>query len=153
MSTWKLEKDLLMQGKVKRLVKIIWCFNLTNLLQSKIAENLVFTHFSYSYQYWFPSGASFLAITTIYAKSGSGFVVPSAAAKAGVEAMVKWVQVSHTHHDLILYILTDLSFRSLAAEWGRYGMRFNAIAPGPIETKVTISIQPLNTVYKGYLYF
>ena len=26
--------------------------------------------------------------------------------------------------------------RSLAAEWGRYGMRFNAIAPGPIETKV-----------------
>lgn len=37
----------------------------------------------------FLSGASFLAITTIYAKSGSGFVVPSAAAKAGVEAMVK----------------------------------------------------------------
>ena len=29
-----------------------------------------------------------------------------------------------------------LFFRSLAAEWGRYGMRFNAIAPGPIETKV-----------------
>ena len=27
-------------------------------------------------------------------------------------------------------------FRSLAAEWGKYGMRFNAIAPGPIETKV-----------------
>ena len=26
--------------------------------------------------------------------------------------------------------------RSLAAEWGKYGMRFNAIAPGPIETKV-----------------
>ena len=26
--------------------------------------------------------------------------------------------------------------RSLASEWGRYGMRFNVIAPGPIETKV-----------------
>ena len=25
--------------------------------------------------------------------------------------------------------------RSLAAEWGRYGLRFNAIAPGPIETE------------------
>ncbi|KAL9975417.1 hypothetical protein ACROYT_G012578 [Oculina patagonica] len=62
-------------------------------------------------------GANFLAITTIYTKSGSGFVVPSAAAKAGVETMT----------------------RSLAAEWGRYGMRFNAIAPGPIETKGAFS--------------
>lgn len=26
--------------------------------------------------------------------------------------------------------------RSLAAEWGRYGMRFNVIQPGPIKTKV-----------------
>lgn len=34
-------------------------------------------------------GASFLAITTIYAESGSGFVVPSASAKAGVEALYK----------------------------------------------------------------
>ncbi|NXK90254.1 DECR protein, partial [Formicarius rufipectus] len=32
-------------------------------------------------------GAAFLAITTIYAESGSGFVLPSASAKAGVEAM------------------------------------------------------------------
>lgn len=62
-------------------------------------------------------GANFLAITTIYAKSGSGFVVPSATAKAGVETMT----------------------RSLAAEWGKYGMRFNAIAPGPIETKGAFS--------------
>lgn len=37
------------------------------------------------------AGASFLAIGTIYAESGSGFVVPSASAKAAVEAMYKWV--------------------------------------------------------------
>ncbi|MEQ2189387.1 hypothetical protein GOODEAATRI_024776, partial [Goodea atripinnis] len=36
-------------------------------------------------------GASFLAITTIYAESGSGFVVPSASAKAGVDALYKSV--------------------------------------------------------------
>lgn len=55
-----------------------------------------------------------MAITTQYAQTGSGYVVPSAAAKSGVEAMVK----------------------SLASEWAKYGMRFNIIAPGPIETKV-----------------
>ncbi|XP_008106616.1 2,4-dienoyl-CoA reductase [(3E)-enoyl-CoA-producing], mitochondrial isoform X2 [Anolis carolinensis] len=59
-------------------------------------------------------GAAFLAITTIYAETGSGFVMPSASAKAGVEALCK----------------------SLAAEWGRYGLRFNVIQPGPIKTKV-----------------
>uniref|UniRef100_A0A8C3RZC0 2,4-dienoyl-CoA reductase 1 n=1 Tax=Chelydra serpentina TaxID=8475 RepID=A0A8C3RZC0_CHESE len=62
-------------------------------------------------------GAAFLAITTIYAESGSGFVSPSASAKAGVDAMCK----------------------SLAAEWGRYGMRFNVIQPGPIRTKGAFS--------------
>lgn len=62
-------------------------------------------------------GASFLSITTIYTASGSGFVTPSAAAKTGVEGLTK----------------------SLAAEWGRYGMRFNCIAPGPIETKGAFS--------------
>ncbi|KAL7984195.1 hypothetical protein Chor_002765 [Crotalus horridus] len=62
-------------------------------------------------------GAAFLAITTVYAESGSGFVVPSASAKAGVEALCK----------------------SLAAEWGRYGMRFNVIQPGPIKTKGAFS--------------
>ena len=30
--------------------------------------------------------------------------------------------------------------RSLASEWGKYGMRFNCIAPGPIETKVRKNI-------------
>ncbi|KAM4705460.1 2,4-dienoyl-CoA reductase [(3E)-enoyl-CoA-producing], mitochondrial [Rhinophrynus dorsalis] len=62
-------------------------------------------------------GAAFLAITTIYAESGSGFVVPSASAKAGVEALCK----------------------SLASEWGKYGMRFNVIQPGPIKTKGAFS--------------
>ncbi|XP_051721817.1 2,4-dienoyl-CoA reductase, mitochondrial [Ctenopharyngodon idella] len=62
-------------------------------------------------------GAAFLAITTIYAESGSGFVVPSAAAKSGVEKLCT----------------------SLAAEWGRYGMRFNVIQPGPIKTKGAFS--------------
>jgi 2,4-dienoyl-CoA reductase len=61
--------------------------------------------------------ANFLNISTIYADTGSGFVVPSASAKAGVENLTK----------------------SLAAEWGRYGLRFNCIAPGPIETKGAFS--------------
>lgn len=57
-------------------------------------------------------GGSFLAITTTYCYRGSGFVVPSATAKAGVENMM----------------------RSLASEWGRYGIRLNCLAPGPIDT-------------------
>lgn len=62
-------------------------------------------------------GATFLGITADYATSGSGFVVPSACSKAGVEALSK----------------------SLAVEWARYGMRFNCISPGPIETKGAFS--------------
>jgi NAD(P)-dependent dehydrogenase (short-subunit alcohol dehydrogenase family) len=54
-----------------------------------------------------------LNIVTTYAWTGSGFVVPSACAKAGVLAMT----------------------RSLAVEWAKYGIRFNAIAPGPFPTK------------------
>lgn len=49
-----------------------------------------------------------LNIVTTYAWTGSAYVVPSATAKAGVLAMT----------------------RSLAVEWAKYGMRFNAIAPG-----------------------
>ncbi|XP_028673605.2 2,4-dienoyl-CoA reductase, mitochondrial isoform X1 [Erpetoichthys calabaricus] len=72
-------------------------------------------------------GAAFLAITTIYAESGSGFVVPSASAKAGVDALCK----------------------SLAGEWGRYGMRFNVIQPGPIKTKGAFSrLDPTGTFEK-----
>ncbi len=54
-----------------------------------------------------------LNIVTTYAWTGSGYVVPSATAKAGVLAMT----------------------RSLAVEWAKYGIRFNAIAPGPFPTK------------------
>lgn len=62
-------------------------------------------------------GAAFLNISTTYTLGGSGFVVPSACAKAGVEALTK----------------------SLACEWAAYGMRFNCIQPGPIYTKGAFS--------------
>lgn len=54
-----------------------------------------------------------LNIVTTYAWTGSAYVVPSATAKAGVLAMT----------------------RSLAVEWAKYGIRSNAIAPGPFPTK------------------
>lgn len=54
-----------------------------------------------------------LNIVTTYAWTGSAYVVQSATAKAGVLAMT----------------------RSLAVEWAKYGIRFNAIAPGPFPTK------------------
>jgi len=54
-----------------------------------------------------------LNIVTTYAWTGSAYVVPSATAKAGVIAMT----------------------RSLAVEWAKYGIRSNAIAPGPFPTK------------------
>lgn len=57
--------------------------------------------------------ATVLNILTTYATTGSGYVVPSACAKAGVQAMT----------------------RSLAVEWAKYGIRFNGIAPGPFPTK------------------
>ena len=54
-----------------------------------------------------------LNIITTYASVGSAYVVPSAAAKAGVLAIT----------------------RSLAVEWAKYGIRSNAIAPGPFPTE------------------
>lgn len=57
--------------------------------------------------------ASVLNIVTTYASTGSAYVVPSAAAKGGVLSLTK----------------------SLAAEWGKYGIRHNAIAPGLFPTK------------------
>jgi NAD(P)-dependent dehydrogenase (short-subunit alcohol dehydrogenase family) len=68
---------------------------------------------------WLKEGhkATVLIITTTYAESGSPYVVPSAMAKAGVLNMT----------------------RSLAVEWGKRGIRFNAIAPGPIPTEGAFS--------------
>ena len=68
---------------------------------------------------WLKAGhkANVLNITTTYADSGSGYVVPSSIAKAGVLNMT----------------------RSLAVEWGNRGIRFNAIAPGPVPTEGAFS--------------
>lgn len=55
-----------------------------------------------------------LSIVTTYAgDTGSAFVLPSACAKSGVLTMT----------------------RSLAYEWATYGIRLNAIAPGPFPTE------------------
>ena len=54
-----------------------------------------------------------LNIITTYAYTGSGYVVPSAAAKGGVLSLT----------------------RSIAAEWAKYNIYCNAIAPGPFPTK------------------
>ncbi|CAH0336702.1 putative 2,4-dienoyl-CoA reductase [Flavobacterium sp. CECT 9288] len=59
------------------------------------------------------ASSTVLNIVTTYAWTGSAYVVPSATAKAGVLAMT----------------------RSLAVEWAKYGIRTNAIAPGPFPTK------------------
>ena len=67
-------------------------------------------------KHWIDSkqkSATILNIVTTYAWTGSAYVVPSATAKAGVLAMT----------------------RSLAVEWAKYGIRSNAIAPGPFPTK------------------
>jgi NAD(P)-dependent dehydrogenase (short-subunit alcohol dehydrogenase family) len=66
-------------------------------------------------KYWIDNSikGTVLNISTTYAWTGSGWVVPSAMAKAGVLAMTK----------------------SLAFEWANHGIRLNAIAPGPFPTK------------------
>jgi len=62
--------------------------------------------------------ATVLNISATYAPTGSAYVVPSATAKAGMEAFM----------------------RSLAVEWGNRGIRMNAIAPGPIPTEGAFSL-------------
>jgi NAD(P)-dependent dehydrogenase (short-subunit alcohol dehydrogenase family) len=57
--------------------------------------------------------ASVISIVATWVWTGSPFVVPSAMSKAGVAAMT----------------------RSLAVEWGKHGIRLNAIAPGPFPTE------------------
>ena len=58
-------------------------------------------------------GGSVVSHLTTWIWSGSAFVTPSAMAKAAVHAMTM----------------------SLAVEWGRYGIRLNAVAAGPIPTE------------------
>jgi len=59
------------------------------------------------------TGGSVVSIIVTWVRTGAPFVVPSAMSKAGIDAMTK----------------------SLAVEWGRYGIRLNAIAPGTIPTE------------------
>lgn len=61
------------------------------------------------------SRGSILNVIATYAWTGEPGVLHSASAKAGVLAMTL----------------------TLAAEWGRYGIRANAIAPGPVHTEGT----------------
>jgi len=56
---------------------------------------------------------SVISIVVTWVWTGSPFVVPSAMSKAGVQVMTQ----------------------SLAVEWGRYGIRLNAIAPGIFPTE------------------
>jgi NAD(P)-dependent dehydrogenase (short-subunit alcohol dehydrogenase family) len=81
---------------------------------------------------WLKEGhrATVLNITTTYTISGSAYVVPSAVAKAGVDALTK----------------------SLAVEWGNRGIRVNAIAPGPVPTEGAFSrVLPLPSLEKHAL--
>ena len=64
---------------------------------------------------WIAGGhkGSVISILVTWVWTGSPYVVPSAMSKAGLNVMTK----------------------SLAVEWGRYGIRLNAIAPGPFPTE------------------
>jgi len=64
---------------------------------------------------WIAGGnrGSVVSILVTWVWTGSPYVVPSAMSKAGLHVMTK----------------------SLAVEWGRYGIRLNAIAPGPFPTE------------------
>lgn len=66
-------------------------------------------------KHWIEAGqkGTVICISTNYASTGSPYVVPSGCAKAGVENLVT----------------------SLASEWGRYGIRFLGISPGPFPTE------------------
>lgn len=74
---------------------------------------------------WIAQGikGNVLSIVTTWVRTGAPFVVPSAMSKAGIDAMTK----------------------SLATEWGRYGIRLNAIAPGIFPTEgATARLRPVD---------
>lgn len=64
---------------------------------------------------WIAGGhrGNVVSIVTTWVRNGAPFVVPSAMSKSAIHAMTM----------------------SLASEWGRYGIRLNAIAPGEIPTE------------------
>ncbi|HJS37661.1 MAG TPA: SDR family oxidoreductase [Burkholderiales bacterium] len=64
---------------------------------------------------WIDGGrpGSVISILVTWVWTGSPYVVPSAMSKAGLHVMTK----------------------SLAVEWGKHGIRLNAIAPGPFPTE------------------
>lgn len=64
---------------------------------------------------WIAGGhrGNVVSITVTWVRNGSPYVVPSAMSKSAIHAMTM----------------------SLAAEWGRYGIRLNTIAPGEIPTE------------------
>lgn len=66
-------------------------------------------------RHWIEAGSpgTVLSILATYAWTGSAYVLPSACGKAGVLALT----------------------RSLSVEWAKYGIRLNAIAPGPVPTR------------------
>jgi NAD(P)-dependent dehydrogenase (short-subunit alcohol dehydrogenase family) len=66
-------------------------------------------------KYWIKEKIKGTVLSTLtpYAFTGSAFVVPSACGKAGVLALTQ----------------------SLAVEWGKYGIRLNAISPGPFPSE------------------
>src|SRR3989441_10766370 len=92
-------------------------FPYTTLFRSSIVLNGTFHCTQAFARRWIAAkeAGNVLNIVATYAAAncGSGFVVPSACAKAGVLAMT----------------------RSLAVEWAPYRIRLNAIAPGPFPTE------------------
>ncbi|MFM8837485.1 MAG: SDR family oxidoreductase [Bacteroidota bacterium] len=88
-------------------------FNCTLEFGNRIIRNLITESNTDAKTGNSPIRGNILNIVTTYTETGSSFVLPSACAKAGVLAMTN----------------------SLAVEWSTYGIRLNAIAPGPFPTE------------------
>ena len=63
-------------------------------------------------------GGAIVNVTSVAGRSGSRGMAAYAAAKAGVTALTQ----------------------SLGAEWAKYGIRVNAVAPGPVETEGVLEV-------------